>query len=352
MEIVETFAEVDKRIFEAELKSADFLYYLTPTNLGEMRGNPDPEFRYKSLDFDPDKIIEEVDKIRVPEGELYEVYQKKKDEINLKIKMLKHRGERNKVLELSEKLYGKPKSQTVTYARRLLEESVYDYPELTKNFTSENLKERIEEVLKSWNIEDWKIELSEKPEVTVSPSKKRITIGKERKFSERDIERLIEHEIKVHTFRAENGYVQPLKIFLTGFPGYLKTEEGLAIYREKIKNLLENKKLREYAARVIAVDMMYNGYEFEQIYEELKGYGFSDEKAWDIAYRALRAGGFGKDYIYLEGLRDVEIFLENSDRNEKLRLLYVGKVGINDIELVENLLSVGEITEPKYFPRW
>lgn len=138
---------------------------------------------------------------------------------------------------------------------------------------------------------------------------KKITIGSGRKFSEKDIERLNVHEIDVHVLRTENGNLQPLKIFISGFPKYLKTEEGLAGYREKITNLLD-KKLREYAGRAIAVDMMYNGYEFNQICEELEGYGFSNEEAWNIAYRALRAGGLGKDYIYLEGFIEVEKFLE------------------------------------------
>ncbi|HIQ50156.1 MAG TPA: DUF1704 domain-containing protein [Nanoarchaeota archaeon] len=347
--IVAKYKEVDKRICSNDIPR--FLYYITPSNLEEEKLNPYPEFNYPGLDFNPDKKIEELSLIVVPEGELAEVYEKKKDEIIYKLEVLKNRGKRDKVVELSEKLYGKPKKATVDFAKYILEQE-QRYYEDPKILGAEDLKKEMEKILEKYNLKDWKIELSEKPEVTVSPLKKRITIGKNRKFSEKDIRRLIEHEIGVHALRAENGSLQPLEIFVAGFPKYLKTEEGLALYREKDTKLLENKKLREYAARVIAVDMMYNGYEFRQIFEELKSYGFSDEEAWNITYRVLRGGGIGKDYIYLEGLREIEELLEKENKDKKLKLLYVGKIGIDDLNLVEELLKAKEIIKPKYFPEW
>ena len=347
--IVAKYKEVDKRICSSDISG--FLYYITPSNLEEEKLNPDPEFNYPPLDFDPKEKIKKLSSTNVPEGELAEVYEGKKDEIIYKLKILENRGERGKVVELSEELYGKPKKATVDFAKYILEQkqSYYEYPKI---LGAEYLKKEMEKILEKYNLKDWKIEFSEKPEVTVSPLKKRITIGKNRKFSEKDIRRLIEHEIGVHALRAENGSLQPLEIFVAGFPGYLKTEEGFALYREEVTKLLDNKKLREYAARVIAVDMVYNGYEFKQIFEKLKSYGFSDEEGWNITYRALRAGGFCKDHIYLEGLREIEEFLEKGNKKKKLKLLYVGKIGLNDLELVENLLNAKEIIKPKYFPGW
>ncbi len=41
---------------------------------------------------------------------------------------------------------------------------------------------------------------------------------------------MLRHEIDCHVLRSENGKQQPFKIFNYGFPNYLETEEGYAIY--------------------------------------------------------------------------------------------------------------------------
>jgi hypothetical protein len=79
----------------------------------------------------------------------------------------------------------------------------------------------------------------------------------------------------------------------------------------------------------------------------MKTYGFDDDLSWDLAVRVYRGGGFVKDHVYLEGYLMVKKFLsEGGD----VRKLYVGKVGLDDLSLVDDLLLNGVIREPAILP--
>ena len=55
-------------------------------------------------------------------------------------------------------------------------------------------------------------------------------------------------------------------------------------------------------------------------------------------------GAFTKDYIYLNGYFNVKTYLKNND----LTPLYVGSIGLNDIENVKKLLEDKILIKPKY----
>lgn len=151
--IVKTYKEVDEKISRNVIPN--FLYYITPSNLDEERFK-----KYPPLDFDPDEKIRELNSISVPDGCLKDVYEGKRNEIIYKLEILKNRG-RDEVRELSEKLYGKPKKDTVNFAKRILEQNQSYYDDI-KIFDAEYLKEVMKKTLENYNIKDWKIEFSEK----------------------------------------------------------------------------------------------------------------------------------------------------------------------------------------------
>jgi len=49
-------------------------------------------------------------------------------------------------------------------------------------------------------------------------------------------------------------------------------------------------------------------------------------------------------------LEGVELIKEFDKSEENLRLLYTGKVGLDDLPLVKSLLDSGALKEAKYFP--
>ncbi len=354
--IIDLYREVDALLSKESRVMQGIENYVEPVNEVEEKKKffegkaREPKFKYPFVYFDPKAVRNKIESIHIPEGELHEIYERKKEKIITILRMIENRGHREHMTELSEKLYGKPEKETIKLAKKILRRKILitGLRKPRREVSSEVLKEVMGVALKKYGLKTWRVELSSKKLVTVHPVERRITIGYDRWFSKKDVERLIVHEIGVHALRAENGFNQPLRIFVTGFPSYLSTEEGLAIYFEKRARVLNLYKWREYAARVLAIDMVYNGHGFREVFDKIKAFGFGDEKAWDITVRVFRGGGFLKDHVYLQGFNQVSKVMKDE---KNIRLLYTGKVGIKDMPLIEHLLEIGEINKPLYLPK-
>jgi len=172
------------------------------------------------------------------------------------------------------------------------------------------------------------IEYSSKRWTTVYPTEKKITICKTRKFTSIDLKRLCAHEVWRHVLRAANGHSQPLKIFAMGLPGYLSTVEGMVSYFEYKTGNMIPEMMRDYVARLIAVDSVVKGLSFRECFDILAGFAFTDDNVWNLCVRVYRGRGYVKDHVYLEGFYKVKEF---ADAGGDLKMLYVGKVGIEDL---------------------
>ncbi|MEM4247119.1 MAG: DUF1704 domain-containing protein, partial [Candidatus Woesearchaeota archaeon] len=187
--------------------------------------------------------------------------------------------------------------------------------------------------------------------VAVSPSKRTIVISEKARFSANGIKCMLAHEVGVHVLRSMNGYKQPYKIFSTdAIPGYLKTEEGLAAIHEKKTGCLTNNRLRKYAGRVIAASLaLKKG--FRDVFNELSKF-FPEKEAFAMTVRVKRGlkdtssvGGFIKDHVYLEGKLALEEFIA---KGGNITPLYAGKIGLEQIGLVED----NTLLQPVYLPKF
>ncbi|MEM9989974.1 MAG: tyrosine/phenylalanine carboxypeptidase domain-containing protein, partial [Pseudomonadota bacterium] len=84
-------------------------------------------------------------------------------------------------------------------------------------------------------------------------------------------------------------------------------------------------------------------------------------EAFESARRVVRGGlvngggPFTKDSVYLSGLVDVHHYLRTAIRagdTKLIRLLFVGKVDLKDLEAMELLLSQNLIMMPQLMPPW
>ncbi|MBI4152665.1 DUF1704 domain-containing protein [Candidatus Woesearchaeota archaeon] len=327
------------------------LYYIEPINEKEQKQEflagkvKSPHFQYKPLKYDPDQVQVQLESIEVPDGPLGRIYQTALRNVLLDNELIQKRGNKDIVRNNTHAMYGVPSGSLVAYADELLRQT--PDVEATKEVAAESVKEALEHALISTGITDWVVELSDKRLTTVYPAEKRITLCRTRKFGDKDPARLCVHEVGVHTLRAVNGYEQPLKIFALGLPGYLPTEEGLTSYFEEITGNSDSETIRDYAARVIAVDSVVKSLDFRQTFDRLKGYRLTDDQSWNLAVRAHRAGGYIKDHVYLEGLLRVRDFAKQGG---DFKTLYVGKVGIDDLPLVRALLDEKVLAEARYLP--
>lgn len=191
-----------------------------------------------------------------------------------------------------------------------------------------------------------------------------IKLRKDAFFSDLDVTQLLQHEAFVHIATGKNGEAQKnFPILAESYPGNAKTQEGLAVFAEFISGALDPKRFRRLADRVIAIDMAASGADFIEIFNFFRdrGQGDAEFEAFESARRVFRGGvliggaPFTKDTIYLGGLLEVHNFLRAAVKTgdaEFIRLLFVGKVDLADLDAMRMLRAEGLIDAPKFMPPW
>lgn len=189
-----------------------------------------------------------------------------------------------------------------------------------------------------------------------------IRIRRNARFTDRDICQLIEHEAFVHVLTSLNGRRQPVLTNLgLSHPGTTRTQEGLAVFAEFITGQLTIDRLRRLADRVVAIQMALDGADFVEVFDYFRGRSEDPEQAFENARRVFRGGDvrggipFTKDIVYLDGLLRVHNFMRTAvslGRADLLRLLFAGKLDIEDIPALAELRADGVCAAPTYLPPW
>jgi uncharacterized protein (TIGR02421 family) len=181
-------------------------------------------------------------------------------------------------------------------------------------------------------------------------------------FSEYDRQQLLEHEAFVHSLTALNGREQPyLKSLGRSSPRVTATQEGLATFAEQITGAIDIDRMKRISLRIIAIDMALSGASFLDVFDFFESAGQSPTDSFTSAQRVFRgaplAGGsaFTKDTVYLHGLLSVHTFFRWALRNRRLRLcrmLFAGKMALQDVLRFEPLYDEGFLAPPLYIPPW
>lgn len=245
-------------------------------------------------------------------------------------------------------LHGTPDNELLATARSIL----VNVPAKTADdnilvqLTADEAAENMQTALVALGLKEWSAQpfspMSAK--VSVNRKDKLIKIRENATFTQSDVRRLLIHEIGVHVIRAENGAMQPLGIFSRGLPGYLTTEEGLAVYSEERAGVIESNTLRKYAGRAVAAAVSL-GHSFNDTFREIVTY-LDPDTAFEIVARAKRGftdtsqlGAHTKDLVYLKGYREVSSHLAKIP--DDYNLLFVGKIGLRDLEITKWLIDSG-----------
>jgi uncharacterized protein (TIGR02421 family) len=163
------------------------------------------------------------------------------------------------------------------------------------------------------------------------------------------VEALLHHEVGTHVVTFVNGSHQPLRILASGLAGHEETQEGLAVLAEYLAGGLTARRLRQLAARVVAVHEMLNGAEFPEVYQGLVDAGVSAAQAFTITMRVFRSGGLTKDAVYLRGLHEL---VQHLSTGGSLDPLWIGKMPLDAVPLVQDLRGRGVLTDPLLRPRY
>jgi len=162
-------------------------------------------------------------------------------------------------------------------------------------------------------------------------------------------EALLQHEVGTHVVTYLNGAHQPVRILASGLAGFEETQEGLAVLAEHVVGALTAGRLRQLAARVVAVHQMMRGADFVDVHDGLRQAGVPKAQAFTITVRVFRSGGLTKDAVYLRGLHDVVRHLGSGC---DIDVLLLGKMPLAAVPLVEDLHRRGVLRDPLLRPRF
>lgn len=364
MDIKDKLLEIDRTIAEITTK-VDFYSYITPLNREEERkrffaelkngGFYNPVFRYKKRDLgDVMKPLQNARLVLDEGDDIQALLAGKLDFVMTQIELLE--ADDVDFGRVSAKLYGQPDEECLKAAENILNEGRdrgYEFPEET--VTSDVMALILRKELEKKGV-DWRVVLSGKivPKITVSAKDKVIYVNTHFDYTPEEVERLRVHEINVHVFRGANGEMQPLRIFTGGSQGYDETEEGLAIVAEDVSGCLkeDTRQMKLYAGRAVCVDQCSRG-TFYETFMKLEEY-FPDYLAYRLTERGKRGlrrtsqvGGINIGFHYISGWRKVRKYIEEGG---DLSILYVGKVGVEDANLVKRLLEKEVLEPPRFLP--
>ena len=181
-------------------------------------------------------------------------------------------------------------------------------------------------------------------------------------FSDYDRAQLLQHEALVHSLTALNGREQTMLPSLAlASPRVTETQEGLATFAEQITGSIDIERMKRISLRIEAVAMALDGADFLEVFGYFLDAGQTPVESFASAQRVFRGvpvtGGaaFTKDTVYLRGLVGVHTFFRDALRRDRLRLcrmLFAGKMRLDDVEAFEPLFAQGVLAAPKWLPAW
>ncbi len=223
-------------------------------------------------------------------------------------------------------------------------------PELTQHFTNNTPKISVEGDLSAKML----------------AGAKRIRINGQARFAPLDITQLLQHEALVHVGTALNGRAQKdFRILGSAHAGTTEIQEGLAVFAEIITGAMDPVRFRRLVNRVIAIDMSVHGADFIEVYryflaqndDKFQGMHQAFEDTRRVFRGGVMSGGapFTKDGVYLNGLLRVHNFLRTVTklgRADLIRLLFVGKLDLEDVPALAALAANGKLVAPVILPPW
>ena len=345
--VVAAVWDIDRKL-AAVGNQFDYLLQLTPVNTNgawkqfeRQQFKAAPEFHYRPLPVDPAVLKRELYKIaveRVEDPAIQRLFQEKQEELELKLTMLRDR-DTPRFLHESLQLFGGVKDDLLQLAKDLLGRlSGKDASAKASHVSAEQFAARAEKEFEFYRnvCPDFKAKTVVSADVSgLIVSRGKLLINSDLSLPPSRVQALLAHEVGTHLVTYYNGRLQPFQQLYSGLAGYEELQEGLAVLSEYLVDGLSSSRVRQLAARVIAVRHLTEGATFAETFRTLDDeYGFTQRTAYNITMRVYRGGGLTKDAVYLRGLQAILAYVQ---KGGDLNPLLVGKMAVEHIPIIKEL---------------
>ncbi|MEK7590654.1 MAG: tyrosine/phenylalanine carboxypeptidase domain-containing protein, partial [Patescibacteria group bacterium] len=305
-----------------------------------------PVFEYGELPEGLRESERRLASIMLDDSPLGVLFEKKRRELLTRISLLRARGNAMRFMEASFALYGSPSAALLSHAHSSLASRLAcDLPAAEgKSLAAEEAAQVFSEALARYGMHEWQVQVRPRVVSDCAIGRKRVYLRQGARFSEARLHALIAHEIETHALTQENGERQPFRLLQTGCANYLDTQEGLAIFSQNRVLSLYHEKRYDAASNVLAVAfaLTHSFADTRAYLEEILGYAPDRALTKTIQYKrgmndTHEPGCFTKDLVYFRGFRAIEHFAQGGG---DLKRLYVGKIAIEDLELVEKIPGI------------
>lgn len=346
-------------------QSYDFVLQVTPTNSDsaweEFRNGgfaEQPVFYYRPLPYSPNLLkrrLFEIQIERIEDPTLGDLLWEKQEEIDRQLSALRDM-ETPGFIYASMQIFGKADNEITQLANEILKK----YPAPQKHSGKSTCVDADELISAARKEIDYyhrrisaftaTVEKCDHIAAGLMVSRDRLLIADSVQISKNRLKPLLHHEIGTHLLTYFNGRAQPFQQLYAGLAGYEELQEGLAVLAEYLTGGLTVNRLRSLAGRVIAVRAVSDGLSFSEAFALLhEQHGFAMYRAFNTTLRAYRGGGLTKDVIYLRGLRDLLMYLQ---QGHDIDPLYVGKIGLQHVLKIQEMRRRGVIAAPAVLPRF
>ena len=335
-----------------------FLLEVTPVDLVAQRDvfwrtGRAPEFDYRPLTDEPEVTTARLADIPVNDVEdptVAHLLQAKHRELLLMVQMLSCRGS-SQFLALSIEAFGAVGPTLLQEAERILDTVPPGAPDPGPWLDAHAFVELAQAELDRYRAfaPDMESHVEVRDGSTgVMVSNGDLLVAPTARISTARAEALLHHEIGTHVVTFVNGSHQPLRTLASGLAGHEETQEGLAVLAEYLAGGLTVNRLRQLAARVVAVHQMVDGAEFPEVHAHLVDAAVEKAQAFTITMRVFRSGGLTKDAVYLRGLQEL---VDHLRAGHPLEPFWLGKMPLDAVPLVEELHQRGVLVDPLLTPR-
>ena len=341
------------------VKKIELLNYINPLNIESEKKQffaskytYEPNFKYPKVKFNGYKLhrlffSQRLE--RIEDNDIRQLYEDIIYEYSGKIECIDTINQGRKFYFNSLKSFGTPTEKDIENAKFILRfDDDEPLEDLISKYSVHEAQTYFEDFSKRYDFSyNLKFSTNISAAAMVQNNTQTLLLKKNHKFSKNQLEVLANHEVGVHMVTTFNGLSQPLKIFSSGFPNNVETQEGLAVYSEYMSGCLTMKRLKELAYRVIAADSLAKGYSFSGTFDLLHNqYKVKRDGAFTITLRVHRGGGFTKDHLYLSGLKKVYQYAQNDG---DLDVLLTGKVTLEYADIIYRLQELGLAVTSKHF---